>query len=69
MLESWVNHKAGNHDFPSIKVTVGSELKSSEGAIKEAKAKPTVQLLKNSEREVFVIPLESKDGQEFINQR
>lgn len=71
MLSSWVNYKAGNHDFLSIKVTCSSEPKSWERLIKKWNKTETLQcsILKSQREEVFFIPLESTDSQEFINQR
>lgn len=43
--DAWVNRKAGNHNFPRIKVTLSSELKASELRSSErSKTKPSAQL-------------------------
>lgn len=68
-LAAWVKHKAGNHNFPSIKVTLSSELKSSELQSSErSKTKASVQP-KLREGRMVVIPKESRDSPGFINQR
>lgn len=57
VLNSWVNRKAGKHDFPSIKVTLSSELKRVRVG---AKQKLQCSFLKSRKgRRFFVIPLES----------